>query len=133
MIEVSDGEDHGEAAEDDDQDPGGGGGPLRALRLLGNAQQRHFVNQAFVLVYRTGCTWGYGCLSGQQLCGQGGGDGEDGDEHHGGGNAAAGGRPLARGRVGHVGVWLALGIGIDFSPSLSIVVPGRSGGSHMWQ
>ena len=22
-------------------------------------------------IYRTGCTWGYGCLSGQQLCGQG--------------------------------------------------------------
>ena len=63
----------------------------------------------------------------------GGGDGEEGDDHHRGGNAAAGGRPLARGRVGHVGVWLALGIGIDFSPSLSIVIPGRSGGSHMWQ
>lgn len=55
-------------------------------------------------------SWGYGCLVGQQLCGQGGGDSEDGDDHQRGGNAAAGGGPLARGRVGHGGVWLALRI-----------------------
>ena len=35
-------------------------------------------------------------------------------------NYPAGGRPLARGRVGHGGVVLALGIVIDFSPSLSV-------------
>ena len=37
-----------------------------------------------------------------------------------GDNAAAGGGPLAGGRVGHGGVVLALGIEIDFSPSLSV-------------
>ena len=84
-------------------------------------------------VYWAGCTWGNGCVLGQQLGGQGGGDGQGGDDHQRGDDAAAGGGPLAGGRVGHGGVVLALGIGIDFSPSLSIVDPGRSGGSHMWQ
>ena len=37
MVEVTDGEDQGEGAEDDEQHPGGGGEPLRSLRLLGNA------------------------------------------------------------------------------------------------
>ena len=120
MIEVTDGEDQGEAAEDDEQHPGGGGEPLRSLRLLGNAQKGHFVNQALMEVYWTGCTWGNGCVFGQQLGGQGGGDGQGGDDHQRGDNAAAGGGPLAGGRVGHGGVVLALGIGIDFSPSLSV-------------
>ena len=37
MVEVTDGEDQGEGAENDEQHPGGGGETLRSLRpLLGN-------------------------------------------------------------------------------------------------
>ena len=116
MREVSEGEGHGGSAEDDDQDPGGGG-PLGARCLLRKAQQGHFVDHAFVKIYRTGFTWRYWCLSGEQLGSQGGGDGEDDDDHHRGRDATATGRPLARGRVGHVWGWLVLGNWNCLSPS----------------
>ena len=72
-------------------------------------------------VYRAGSTWGDDCVVGHQLGRQGDADGQGGEDHQRGDDAAARGGPLAAGGVvGHGGVVLALGIVIDFSPSMSV-------------